>query len=115
MRKKLREKLLRILDTSPDLKKIMITAIPLEEKRKKIRELLSGIMDSEFDDNPSNPALEWVLKNDSIRAFRTILSRRSEQLSGHSVLKYIDDIINSGETKKMLHQVLPFSEKSITF
>jgi lysine 2,3-aminomutase len=101
MRKKLREKLLRILEISPDLKKIMLTAIPLENKRKKIREMLSGIMDREFDDNPSNPALEWVLVNDSIRAFRTILSRRSEQISGHSVLKYIDDIINSDDTKKI--------------
>lgn len=99
MRKKLREKLLRILEISPGLKEIMLTASPLEEKRGKIRKMLSDIMDSEFDDNPSNPALEWVLKNDSIRAFRTILSRRSEQISGHSVLKYIDDIINRKDTK----------------
>lgn len=101
MRKKLREKLIRILGVSPDLKKIMLTENSLEEKRQKIRELLANIIDTEFDENPSNPALEWVLINDSIRAFRTILSRRSEQLAGYSVLKYIDDVLNADDTKNI--------------
>ncbi|MFC1494407.1 KamA family radical SAM protein [Thermodesulfobacteriota bacterium] len=101
MRKKLREKLLRILDISPDFKEIMFAAIHLEEKREKVRKLLSNIIDADYDDNPSNPALEWVLKNDAIRAFRTILSKRSEQIAGHSVLKYIDDILNSDDIKNI--------------
>jgi len=99
--KRLREKLLRILDISPGFKEIMLSSIPLEEKRKKIRRLLSDIIDSAYDKNPSNPALEWVLISDANRAFRTILSRRSEQIAGYSVLKYIDDILNAEDIKNI--------------
>lgn len=93
-RKRIREKLLRILDIAPELKGIMLSSYPLEIKRKRIRTLLSDIMDAAYYDHPSTPPLEWVLTRDTVRAFRTILSTRCEKLAGFSVLGYLDDLLN---------------------
>jgi len=98
-RKRIREKLLKILDIAPELKRIMLSSYPLEVKRKKIRTLLSDIMDAGYFDHPSIPPLKWVLTRDSVRAFRIILSTRCEKLAGHSVLSYMDNILNKEDLK----------------
>ena len=95
----MREKLLRILDIAPELKAIMLTSYPLEIKRKRIRTLLSDIKDAAYYDNPSNPSLEWILTRDAVNTLRSILSIRSEMLSGYSMLKYMDDLLNMDDLK----------------
>ncbi|MFC1531878.1 KamA family radical SAM protein [Thermodesulfobacteriota bacterium] len=98
-KKRIREKLLRILDIIPGLKEIMLSSYPLEVKRKNIGTLLSDIMDAAYYDNPSAPSLEWVLIRDAERAFRNILSTRSEKLAGYSLLRYIDDLLHKDDMK----------------
>jgi len=72
----------------------MVSPGPLEEKRSRIREFLSGMLGATFDDDPTIPPLEWILTRDAIEAFRMILSRRSEQLAGFSFLRYLNDLIH---------------------
>ena len=89
-----RRKLLKIFDISPELKEAMFSEESLDVKRQRFRQVLSNQLLATFDDDPSIPPLEWVLTRDAIRAFRTILSNRSERLAGFSFLQYIDDLIH---------------------
>jgi len=90
---KIRKRLLRILDMVPALKEILLSGSSLEGKRKKISEYLSNMLIATFDDDPAIPPLEWVLTRDTITAFRTMLSSRSERLAGYSLLRYLDDLL----------------------
>ncbi len=104
MEKKARKRLLKILDTVPPLKRILISKSPFQTKRKKILELLAKMLVDSFDENPDVPSLKWILSRDSILVFRNIISRRSAVLAGFSFLKYIDDLIHG---KKNDSVVLP--------
>ncbi len=94
-KEKIRKRLLNILDISPELKAILLSSDPMEIKRKRIKNFLTDTLAASFYDNPESPPLEWVLTRDASRVFRTIFSRRSERLAGHSVLKYINDLLNN--------------------
>lgn len=98
-RKRIRIKFIRILDIAPELRDIMLSSSPLEQKRIKMRALLTDIMDNTFYNDPLTPRLEWVLARDSIRAFRNILSTRSERLAGHSLLQYMNDLLHKDDLK----------------
>jgi len=52
MEERINYRLSKILDTVPALKKIMVSKIPLEKKRMKVRELLNKMLIGTFDDNP---------------------------------------------------------------
>ena len=93
----IRKKLLRILDTTPELKAIMLSPHPLKEKRKWARNYLTNLTRSSFYDKPSIPSLEWVLTRDAIEAFQTLLSTRSEEITGHSVLQYLNDLLHKND------------------
>ncbi len=93
----MRKKLLRILDTAPELKTIMLSSLTTEEKREKIRAFLNSLMDTSFDNKPAISSLEWVLTRDAVGAFRTILSTRSEKLADHSVLRYLNDLLHKDD------------------
>ncbi|MBW1681139.1 MAG: KamA family radical SAM protein [Deltaproteobacteria bacterium] len=93
-KERIRRRLHRVLSTAPELQEIMVSPGPLEEKRSRIREFLSGMLGATFDDDPTIPPLEWILTRDAIEAFRMILSRRSEQLAGFSFLRYLNDLIH---------------------
>jgi lysine 2,3-aminomutase len=97
----IRKKLLRIMDTTPELKTIMLSADSLEEKRARVRHYLDTLIRSSFYDRPALPSLEWVLTRDAVGAFRTILSTRSEKLAHHSVLKYMNDLIHKNDLKNI--------------
>lgn len=90
-----RHKLSRLFDISPELKDTLFSEDPLDIKRQRFRKVLSDQLLATFDDEPSIPPLEWVLTRDAIRAFRTILSKRSERLAGFSFLQYINDLIHN--------------------
>jgi lysine 2,3-aminomutase len=82
---------------SPELKVIIRSEDPLGIKRQRFRQVLSKQLLATFDDEPTIPPLEWVLTRDAIRAFRTILSARSERLAGFSFLQYINDLIHHSD------------------
>ena len=94
MEQKAKTRILKILDTIPDLKEILVGHASLEEKRYNIRKLLSiKFMDS-FEDDPELPSLKWVLIRDCIVVFRNLISKRSEDLSRFSFIGYINDLIH---------------------
>lgn len=97
MNDRVRERVLKTLDVIPALKMVMTSKDPFETKRKKIRELLTTMMVDTYDENPDAPALKWVLTRDAIHVFRNIISRRSEKLTGFSLLNYIHDLIHNPE------------------
>ena len=88
---RIRNKLLRILDTAPALKEALLSSSSLDVQRGKIREFLSSLIVTTYDDE--TPPLEWILVRDAIRVFRTLLSPRSEGLVGYSFLQYIRDLL----------------------
>ncbi len=93
-RDSIRKKMTSILDNAPGLREIFLSSDPLEKKRAGIRVELTRLLATTFDDNPDIPPLEWVEQRDAIRVFRTIVSKRSERLSGFSFLQYFDDLLN---------------------
>ena len=97
---RIKRKLLKIFDTAPTLKEIMLSADSTEIKRSKIRKFLSLMLIATFDDDPTIPPLEWVLTRDAIGAFRTILSARSERLAGYSFLRYVNELFHKASSLK---------------
>ncbi len=95
---KFRQRLLKILDTAPELKAIMISEHPLEMKRKRIKDFLTDRLVSTFSDDPTIEPLEWVVARDAIRAFSAMLSIRNEKLIGHSLLQYMEDLIHGNDS-----------------
>jgi len=91
----MRRKLLRILDTAPDLKEILISPDSVDMKRNRIRRFLANVHAATFHHDHTVPPLEWILTRDAIRVFRTIIWPRSEILVGHSFLGYINDLLHA--------------------
>jgi len=96
---RIRNKLLRILDTAPALKEALLSSASLDVQRGKIREFLSSLIVGTYDDE--TPPLEWILVRDAIRVFRTLLSPRSEKLVGYSLLQYIHDLLYKENFKEI--------------
>ena len=96
---RIRNKLLRILDTAPALKEALLSSPSLDVQRGKIREFLSSLIVTTYDDE--TPPLEWILVRDAIRVFRTLLSPRSERLVGYSFLRYIRDLLYMENLKEI--------------
>ena len=97
MELKAKKRLIKILDTIPPLKEILVSTASLKIKRKKIRELLNTMLINTYDDNPDLPSLAWMLTRDAILVFRNITSRRSAKVSGFSFLNYLNDLIHNDE------------------
>jgi lysine 2,3-aminomutase len=97
---KVSQKLLDILELAPDLKKILLSEDPLHVKRTKMRSFLSRKQTTSFSENLRIPPLEWIVTRDAISVFRKILSPRSERLAGYSFLRYLNDLLHGGETKR---------------
>jgi len=94
-KKRIRNKLLRILDIAPALKEILISSESVDIKRAKIGRFLADVHAAIFYNDHTVPPLEWILARDAIRAFRTLIWPRSEILAGHSFLKYLDDLLHA--------------------
>ncbi|MBW2030407.1 MAG: KamA family radical SAM protein [Deltaproteobacteria bacterium] len=95
-RERVRKRMLKILDIAPDLKEIILSKAPLEEKRVRVKDFLNKLLIRSYDEDPAIPPLEWILARDAIRALRTILSPRSEALADHSFLGYITQLVQTG-------------------
>ena len=96
---RIRNKLLRILDVAPPLKEAFLSSASVDVQREKIRDFLSSLIVTTYDDE--TPPLEWILVRDAISVFRTILSPRSERLVGYSFLQYIHDLLYKENLKEI--------------
>jgi lysine 2,3-aminomutase len=96
---RIKQRTLKILDLSPELKTIFLSGDSLEAKRDRIRSFLSRMLMAVFEDNPTIPPLEWVLTRSAITVFRNIVSKRNERLAGFSLVEYIDNIVTGASTK----------------
>ena len=105
-KEQIRNRLLRILDIAPAFKEIILSTDPIAGKRNKVKHFLSDILQATFYDDLDISPLEWILARDAFRAFRTILSPRSEKLAGYSFLQYLDDLIHN-ESLKGLERPAP--------
>lgn len=101
MEDRIKNKLLRILDTLPPLKGIMLSPLSTEEKRTEVREYLNQRLIATFYDDPDLPSLKWVLARDALLVFRNIISKRSEKLAGFSFLKYLNTLIHPTKKKNV--------------
>ncbi len=90
-----RSKILDLLNVAPALKEILLSEDPLQEKRRRIRAFLAGMLAVTFNDDPTIPPLEWVLTSDAIMVFKSILTERSERLAEFSFLQYLDDLVHT--------------------
>ncbi|MBW2218016.1 MAG: KamA family radical SAM protein, partial [Deltaproteobacteria bacterium] len=99
--KKQREKLINILSHAPELKEIFISGATLEKKRNRIRQFISNTLVTLFEDNPDIPSLEWVLMHDVVRVWKNLCSIRNEKLTGHSLLKYMNDLLHSDDPESL--------------
>ncbi len=98
---RIRRRLVKVLEKAPTLKEIMLSGDPVDIKRAKIRNFLSNMLIVTFDDDTTIPPLEWVLTRDAIRVFRNILAGRSERLAGHSLLKYVNDLLHKSDLRNV--------------
>jgi len=96
-----KQRLIRILEIAPELQEIMLSTLPLEEKRKKIRKFIENLISFDFHEETAVEPLEWVVTRDAIGVFRSIFSIRSERLNGKSLLKYMDDLLHRDTLKGM--------------
>ena len=84
----------KILEVSPELKTILLSTDSLENKKSAIRGYLGLMLSSAFEDDQKIPPLEWILVTDAVQTFKSLISDRSERLSGFSFLGYVDDLIH---------------------
>jgi lysine 2,3-aminomutase len=95
MTKRDQQRLMRILDIYPPLKEILLSELPLNEKRRRVRKVFGELITRTFDDDPSMPSLQWALARDCLLRFRKLISLRSEKLAGFSFLQYVDDLVHN--------------------
>ena len=99
MRTKVREKIFRILDTSPPIKEILSSSDAVELKRERIKQYLSELLVDTFVDDPSIPPLEWILTRNTINILRNFLSPRTERILDYSFLHYLNDLLHKENLK----------------
>lgn len=92
-RQQIKKRLINILSISPDLEQIMLSDMDYQDKRDQINGWLSDMLAATYKENPGMHPLEYILARDAIAIFRKILSKRSENMAGFSVLKYMNDLL----------------------
>ena len=98
----------KIFDIYPALKEIFLSSAPVEFKRSKLRELLSEMLVSTFDEDKAIPSLEWILTRNAAMVLQSILSKRSEGLAGFSLLQYVTHLYNGDELHDIRHPAPAF-------
>lgn len=88
-------KLRQIITLDSTISEIFHAKKNLEDKRLELRNHFSCLLFSLFDETIEIPSLEWIACRDATWVMRNILAKRSEELAGFSVLKYINTHINS--------------------
>ena len=85
----------QILAIDEKLNEIFTSTAPLDEKRRRIRRYLSNMLLNMVDASHQLPPLEWVVCRDATWVMRNLLSIRSEELAGFSLLAFIEDLLHS--------------------
>lgn len=76
------------------MESILLADQPLEEKRRQLRSHLSNLLLQMYDQSRDMASLEWITCRDAIWVLRNILNSRSEQLSGFSLLAYLEGLLH---------------------
>ncbi|SDO73308.1 KamA family radical SAM protein [Desulforhopalus singaporensis] len=100
MQKNRLQKLRQIIALSPEIEEIFLSPLLLDEKRMQLRVYLSNMLLAVFSETDKIPPLEWIVCRDATWVMRNILTARSEELSGFSVLKYVDALLNNSSEKQ---------------
>lgn len=96
-------RLRKIIAIDKDLETILtLPSISLEEKRSRLRQHLSDLLLTVFDEEWQIPPLEWIVCRDAVWVLRNILAPRSEQLSGFSMLGYLNTLINTPDAPQQV-------------
>ena len=95
--KKRLNQLRKIIALDPVIEQILLSALPLEEKRLQLRGHLANLLLHSQDGDRELPSLEWITCRDAVSVLRTILNTRSEELAGFSLLAYLDDLLHRPE------------------
>lgn len=83
----------RVLAIDPVIEAILLSDVSLDEKRQGLRNHLSEMLLKMFDGDGQIAPLEWITCRDAVWVLRNIMSPRSEELAGFSVLDYIDRLL----------------------
>ena len=83
-----------IVGMAPNLKEILLSEQSIAAKKAAIRNWLSLQLAETYEENPNIPPLEYILRRDAIDVFRKILSQRNENLSGYSLIQYVDNLMS---------------------
>jgi lysine 2,3-aminomutase len=95
LKKSIDTHLQKALDLAPEFKAILLSELPLEEKRVELRNWLSIKLFETYEENPEIHPLEYILMRDVINVFRKILSYRNEKLCGFSFLEYVQSVFKN--------------------
>ena len=84
----------KIIGLDPAMEAILLSELPLEDKRLRLRSHLSNSLLNIYDKTRDMAALEWVVFRDTIWVLRNMLNPRSEELAGFSLLAYLDGLLH---------------------
>ncbi|MGI6655371.1 MAG: KamA family radical SAM protein [Desulfobulbus sp.] len=93
--KKLLAQLRKIIALDAQIEEILLSELPLEEKRLLLRSYLAGLLLPEHDHDRNMLPLEWITCQDARWVFRNILNPRNEELAGFSMLAYINNLLHA--------------------
>lgn len=93
------QKLRQILAIDENLNEVFSSTATLDEKRRRLRRYLSDMLLNMVDATHQLPPLEWVVCRDATWVMRNLLSKRSEELAGFSLLQYIEDLLHSPSSR----------------
>lgn len=91
----------KILEIIPPMRDILLAETGREEKRRRLRYLLSDILIKTFEDDPAIPPLEWIMTRNAVNVFRGILSSRNERLAGFSLLAYLEALLRGPDAESV--------------
>jgi lysine 2,3-aminomutase len=84
----------KVIALDPAMETILLSELPLEEKRLQIRSYLSKVLLNMYDNTRELAPLEWVTCRDAVWVLRNMLNTRSEELAGFSLLAYLDGLLH---------------------
>jgi lysine 2,3-aminomutase len=95
--RKSKTRLMNIFGMAPDLRDILLSDRSIDSKKDAIRSWLAQQLSDSFEANPDIPPLEYIIRRESIAVFRKIVSQRSENLAGYSLIQYVIAILTGEE------------------
>ena len=110
-RNKNRDRLLRILEISPQIRDVLVSEGDLESKRIRIQKVLDEMLSISYNKDVSMPTLEWVQVRDAITVMQNMITVRNETLSGFGLLQYLDDMIHRPKGKDLPPPATGFFEE----